>query len=184
MKSHSEIQEKPFLGQSNISAISDLLSPVPLWFTPWFSTVCRNIHTQSFKEERRNVKTLLWWLTFSALHFRLCMTIYARSFTTAAAISVWLITQSMLLFSKRLTPVSQATTLNSLQRRFSPKNNTEGHQKTRLMFHIPCVLCCVRLGFSRSGSSAETFLYCQRPAKKVKGHLTQLGIATEGWPQL
>lgn len=62
--------------------------------------------------------------------------------------------------------------------------NTERYWKTRLMFHIPCVLRSIRLGFSKSGSSAATFLHCQRPDKRFKGRATRLQIASEGGSQL
>ena len=140
MKSHSAMQEEQFLGQPDISAISDILFPMPLWLTPWFPLYAEISALRPFKEDRRNVKTLLRWPTVSALQ-----TIYdnLRSyFTTAAAISVWLITESMLLFTESLIPecprLSPAG--NSLQRRFSPEINTEGHPKTKLMFCFPCVL--------------------------------------------
>lgn len=82
----------------------------------------------------------------------------------------------MLLFTERLTPeCPRLPAGNSLQRSFSPEMNTEGHWKTKLMFRIPRVLHSVRLSFSKSGSSAATFLYCQRPDdKKFKGHVTWL----------
>lgn len=39
VKSHSEMQAKQFLGQADLS-LSDLLFPVPLSLTSWFSTGC------------------------------------------------------------------------------------------------------------------------------------------------
>lgn len=63
----------------------------------------------------------------------------------------------------------------------SPKRWIQTVMRKPIMFHIPCMLCSIRSHFSSSDSSATTFLYCQRPDKKFKGHVTWLQIALEGW---
>lgn len=76
VKSHSEMQTKQFLGQADLSHFR---SPLPCAFVTYllvFHCVLKYRHSVS---SRRNVKTLLWWLTVSVLqtiHDNLCSLIY------------------------------------------------------------------------------------------------------------
>lgn len=49
--------------------------------------------------------------------------------------------------------------------------NKEGHQKTKSMFRITCVLCSVRVGFSKSGSSTAPLFAARDQIKKLKEHV-------------
>lgn len=97
--------------------ISDLFSLCLCGLLPDFPLYARASTLSPFKKACKNVKALPWWLTVSAFHFRVIMRRYAHSCTSAAAISVGLITQSKMLFTERIIPeCPRLSAGNSLQR--------------------------------------------------------------------
>lgn len=150
--------------------------PVPLWLTAWFSTVCQSINTQSLKKGSEECKspsivTDSFSLSLQSDHGQLFSLIYycccnfRRIHNIKCAAFYW--------------KCPRLSAGNSLQRRFSPRMNTDCHEKIN---HVPYSMHAPFPSDQVSVVQADRVqLYCQKPDKKPKGLVTWLQIALGGW---
>lgn len=157
--------------------ISDLFSLCLCALLPDFPLYARASTLSPFKKARKNVKALPWWLTVSAFHFRVIMTRYAHSCTSAAAISVGLITQSMMLFTERIIPeCPRLSAGNSLQR---DEYRLSWENRLCSIFRA-CSVLSDHISVLQT-HQLQLFSTARDQIKKFKGHVTWLQIALEGW---
>lgn len=137
--------------------MSDLFFPVPLWLTPWFSTVCQSINTQPLQvdsEECKSPSTVTdsFSLSLQSDHDELCSLMhycccnFSRINNVKHAAFYWDSLQSVP--GSLVETVSKGGFLLGW---------IQTAMKIPIMFHIPCMLHSIRSGFNSSTHQLQLF---------------------------